>query len=447
MTERSNGAPNVLIIDDEAGILDSLRILLKTEGFVPHVALGGKAGLEQIESLSPDIVLSDVRMPGLDGLELLRLLRERAPGVSVVLMTAFDDMPTVVTAMRGGAVDFLVKPVDLHVLRQSVDRLFADRAIRRKAPAPTESAPSGAELLIGRTPAMIETFKLIGQAAGVDATVLIRGESGTGKELAARAIHNSSRRAAAPFVAVNCAALPSSLLESELFGHTKGSFTGATSDRRGRFAIAERGTIVLDEIGDTSPELQSKLLRALQNREYQPVGSEAVHRTEARVIAATHRPLEEMIEAGTFRQDLYYRLRVIEIVIPPLRERADDIPLLAQHFLARANSTMGMQHVAISTEAMRVAQAYHWPGNVRELEHCLTRAIVKARGGVIHVEDLTLGAAPNSSPANFGSLENAERDHIARVFASTGYQKVKTAEILGVSRPRLDRLLRKHGLG
>jgi two-component system response regulator AtoC len=437
----------VLIIDDDEAIRASMADSLRKAGREIRVAHGAANALTQLADWHAGVVICDVRMPDMGGLELLEILTERVPDADVIMMTAFDDMPTVVTAMRGGAVDFLVKPVDLHVLRQSVDRLFADRAIRRKAPAPTESAPSGAELLIGRTPAMIETFKLIGQAAGVDATVLIRGESGTGKELAARAIHNSSRRAAAPFVAVNCAALPSSLLESELFGHTKGSFTGATSDRRGRFAIAERGTIVLDEIGDTSPELQSKLLRALQNREYQPVGSEAVHRTEARVIAATHRPLEEMIEAGTFRQDLYYRLRVIEIVIPPLRERADDIPLLAQHFLARANSTMGMQHVAISTEAMRVAQAYHWPGNVRELEHCLTRAIVKARGGVIHVEDLTLGAAPNSSPANFGSLENAERDHIARVFASTGYQKVKTAEILGVARPRLDRLLRKHGLG
>jgi two-component system response regulator AtoC len=437
----------VLIIDDDEAIRASMADSLRKAGREIRVAHGAANALTQLADWHAGVVICDVRMPDMGGLELLEILTERVPDADVIMMTAFDDMPTVVTAMRGGAVDFLVKPVDLHVLRQSVDRLFADRAIRRKAPAPTESAPSGAELLIGRTPAMIETFKLIGQAAGVDATVLIRGESGTGKELAARAIHNSSRRAAAPFVAVNCAALPSSLLESELFGHTKGSFTGATSDRRGRFAIAERGTIVLDEIGDTSPELQSKLLRALQNREYQPVGSEAVHRTEARVIAATHRPLEEMIEAGTFRQDLYYRLRVIEIVIPPLRERADDIPLLAQHFLARANSTMGMQHVAISTEAMRVAQAYHWPGNVRELEHCLTRAIVKARGGVIHVEDLTLGAAPNSSPANFGSLENAERDHIARVFASTGHQKVKTAEILGVSRPRLDRLLRKHGLG
>jgi len=435
----------ILIIDDDEAIRDSMADSLRKTGREIRVAAGAAGALNQLADWHAGIVICDVRMPDMDGLELLEVLTERLPDADVIMMTAFDDMPTVVKAMRGGAVDFLVKPVDLHVLRQSVDRLLSDRAFRRKAPP--EAPAAGAELLIGRTPGMIETFKLIGQAASVDATVLIRGESGTGKELAARAIHNNSRRSAAPFVAVNCAALPSALLESELFGHLRGSFTGATSDRRGRFAIAEHGTIVLDEIGDTSVELQSKLLRALQNREYQPVGSEVVQRTNARVISATHRPLEEMIERGTFRQDLYYRLRVIEIVIPPLRERAEDIPQLAQHFLTSANASLGVPHVAVSPEAMRVLQAYHWPGNVRELEHCLTRAIVKARGGVIHVEDLTLGVATNSSPNSFGSLESAERDHLARVFASTGYQKLKTAEILGVSRPRLDRLLRKHGLG
>jgi DNA-binding NtrC family response regulator len=437
----------VLIVDDDEAIRASMAESLRKAGRDIRVADGAASALNQLGEWHAGVVICDVRMPDMSGLELLEILTERLPDADMIMMTAFDDMPTIVTAMRSGAVDFLVKPVDLHLLRESVDRLFSDRAVRRSARRPEEPQTSGAELLVGRTPGMIATFKLIGQAAAVDATVLIRGESGTGKELAARAIHNSSRRAAEPFVAVNCAALPSSLLESELFGHVRGAFTGATSDRRGRFAIAEQGTIVLDEIGDTSAELQSKLLRALQNREYQPVGSDTVHHTNARVIAATHRPLEEMVESGTFRQDLYYRLRVIEIVIPPLRERADDIPQLAQHFVARANSTLGMQQVAVSVEAMRVLQAYHWPGNVRELAHCLTRAIVKARGGVIHVEDLTLGSTTNASPNNLASLEGAERDHVARVFASTGYQKVKTAEILGVSRPRLDRLLRKHGLG
>ena len=412
-----------------------------------RVAGEAAAALKQLADWQAGVVICDVRMPGLSGLELLSLLNERDVGADVIMMTAFDDMPTVVSAMQGGAVDFLVKPVDLHELRRMVDRLFADRAIRRKLPASEVSAALPDDLLVGRTPRMIETFKLIGQAASIDATVLIRGESGTGKELVARAIHNRSRRAAASFVPVNCAALPASLLESELFGHVRGAFTGATSDRRGRFAMADRGTIFLDEIGDTSSDLQSKLLRALQNREYQPVGSETTLRTEARVLAATHRPLEEMIENGTFRQDLYYRLRVVEIVIPPLRQRPEDIPLLAQHFIERASATMATHGAALSADAMRVLQAYSWPGNVRELEHSLTRALVRARGGVIHSDDLALGGVTESSPNKFASLEGAERDHLARVFASTGYQKMKTAEILGVSRPRLDRLLRKHGLG
>jgi len=435
-----------LIVDDDEAIRASMAESLRKSGREVRVAEGAAAALKHLSDWRAGVVICDVRMPDLGGLELLSILTERAADADVIMMTAFDDMPTVVSAMRGGAVDFLVKPVDLHELRRTVDRLFADRAIRRDAPANGDAAtPPGA--LVGRTPAMIETFKLIGQAAAIDATVLVRGESGTGKELVARAIHGSSNRSTLPFVPVNCAALPSSLLESELFGHVRGSFTGATSDRRGRFAMAGRGTIFLDEIGDTTTELQSKLLRALQNREYQPVGSEATHATEARVIAATHRPLEAMIESGGFRQDLYYRLRVVEIVIPPLRERADDIPLLARHFLERASSTMSMHSATISPDAMRVLQAYTWPGNVRELEHCLTRAIVKARGGVIHADDVTLGTMPESSPSPFSSLDGAERDHLARVFSSTGFQKAKTAEILGVSRPRLDRLLRKHGLG
>jgi two-component system response regulator HydG len=436
----------VLIVDDDEAIRASMAESLRKSGREVRVAEGAAAALKHLSDWRAGVVICDVRMPDLGGLELLAILTERAADADVIMMTAFDDMPTVVSSMRGGAVDFLVKPIDLHELRRTVDRLFADRSIRRELPSNGEIAtPTGA--LVGRTPAMIETFKLIGQAAAIDATVLVRGESGTGKELVARAIHSSSRRATFPFVPVNCAALPSSLLESELFGHVRGSFTGATSDRRGRFAMAERGTIFLDEIGDTSTELQSKLLRALQNREYQPVGSEATHATDARVIAATHRPLETMIESGLFRQDLYYRLRVVEIVIPPLRERADDVPLLARHFLERASATMAMHNATISPDAMRVLQAYAWPGNVRELEHCLTRAIVKARGGVIHSENLTLGAATESSPNSFSSLDGAERDHLARVFSATGYQKAKTAEILGVSRPRLDRLLRKHGLG
>ena len=436
----------VLIVDDDEAIRTSTAESLARRDREVRVAESATSALSGLDRWRPDVVLCDVRMPGMDGLALLDVLAERLPSADVIMMTAYDDMPTVVSAMRAGAVEFLVKPLDLHELRETVDRLFADRAERRSADDESRPEPPALDVLVGRDPRMIRTFKLIGQAASVRTTVLIRGESGTGKELVARAIHANSAHAAAPFVPVNCAALPSTLLESELFGHVRGSFTGAVADRRGRFALAGTGTIFLDEIGDTSLEFQTKLLRVLQDREYQPVGSEKTERTEARVIAATHRALESMIAEGKFREDLYYRLRVVEIELPPLRERAGDIPLLAQQLVARACRAMQCDPVTISDAAMRTLSAHTWPGNVRELENCLVRAVVLASSGVIRPEHLTLTAAPNGGDAVLHSLDDAERDHIARVFAATGRQKSRTAEILGVSRPRLDRLLRRHGL-
>src|ERR1019366_3458923 len=289
----------------------------------------GAHALARLGSDNPDVVLSDVRMDDVGGLELLRELRVRSPGVDVVLMTAYDDMPTVVAAMRDGAAEFLTKPLDLTEVRAVMRRVFDDRLARRKAAGANGgngSPPMSG--LVGHTPAMIAIFKLIGHAAATRATVLIRGESGTGKELVARAIHQHGPDAGEPFVAVNCAALPATLLESELFGHVRGAFTGAVNARRGRFAQAGRGTIFLDEIGDTSADFQSKLLRVLQDHEFQPVGAERVERTEARVIAATHQDLEALVASKRFRADLYYRLRVVEISLPPLRERRADIPLL-----------------------------------------------------------------------------------------------------------------------
>jgi DNA-binding NtrC family response regulator len=436
----------LLVVDDDEAIRASTAESLARHDREVRVAEDATRALNGLDQWRPDVVLCDVRMPGLNGLELLDLLTERVPSADVIMMTAYDDMHTVVSAMRAGAVEFLVKPLDLHELRRTVDRLFADRA-ERKEPNGTEQTAAPIDVLVGRDPRMIHTFKLIGQAAGVRSTVLIRGESGTGKELVARAIHANSSHAAAAFVPVNCAALPPTLLESELFGHVRGAFTGASADRRGRFALAGSGTIFLDEIGDTSLEFQSKLLRVLQDREYQPVGSERTERTEARVITATHRDLEALVADGSFREDLYYRLRVVEIALPPLRERTGDIPLLAERLITRACQAMLCDPVAISPESLDVLTAHRWPGNVRELENCLVRAIVLARGGVIRPEHLTLVAATGGREAAFGSLVDAERDHVARVYAATGRQKTRTAEILGVSRPKLDRLLSKHGLG
>jgi DNA-binding NtrC family response regulator len=369
--------------------------------------------------------------------------------VDVILMTAFDDMATIVSAMREGACEFLVKPVDLHDLRRVLARVLEDRRTRdyaRRASA-SEGSAYRIDQLIGHDPRMIDLFKLVGQAAGSRANVLIRGESGTGKELIARAIHFNSADAAEPFVPVNCTALPSGLLESELFGHVKGSFTGAIGNRRGRFALAGRGSIFLDEIGDTSPEFQAKLLRVLEDRQLYPVGAEQPELTEARVISATHRNLEDMVSAGQFRGDLYYRLQIVQITLPPLRERMGDLPHLAHHLVSRANRTLCRAVPAVlSQDAMDALLARDWPGNVRELENCLTRAVVMASGQVIRPEHLSLAPTPQASGHALLTLAELERQHVIRVLAATQGHKSNAADILGVSRPRLDRIIRKYGL-
>ncbi len=444
--------PRILIVDDDESIRASLADALTDDGADVSVAGSAEEALSRLAEIRPEMILSDVRMGGMDGLELLRLLRERARDVDVVLMTAYDDMPTVVRAMREGAIDFLVKPLDLHDLRRVVDRVFADRETRGQARKHDDDIPAHLTIdgLIGRDPQMIAAYKVIGQVAASRANVLIRGESGTGKELIARAVHFNSADAAEPFVAVNCTALPSGLLESELFGHEKGSFTGAIAARRGRFALAGRGTIFLDEIGDTTLEFQAKLLRVLENREFYAVGAEKPERAEARVVAATHRDLEEMVATGRFRADLYYRLRVVEVRLPPLRERLGDLPHLAKHLVERASRNSGrVKPPVISAEAMEVLMRRPWPGNVRELDNCLTRAVVLASGEVIRPEHVTASEAQSSSvnAAELGSLDEMEKRHIKQVLAATQGHKARTAEILGVSRPRLNRLLEKYGLG
>ncbi len=437
---------SVLIVDDDPLIRRALSEALAESGIEVAVAEDGAHALSLFERGAPDVVLSDVRMPNVDGLALLELVRERAPSTDVVLMTAFDDMPTVVSAMRGGAVDFLVKPVDLHELRALVGRIFDDRRSRRHALTNNLAPLPKIDELIGRDSHMIALYKLVGQAAATSTTVLIRGESGTGKELVARAIHTNSRNSSAPFVPVNCAALPSTLLESELFGHTRGAFTGAHEARRGRFSLAGHGTIFLDEIGDTSLDFQSKLLRVVQNREFQPVGAERTERTEARVIAATHQDLETMVSQRRFREDLYYRLRVVEIRIPPLRERRADIPLLAQHMVRRAGMALGIAEPVVSRDALDRLIQHDWPGNVRELENCVMRAVVIASGGVIRPEHVSTASPRSKGGAGLTSLDQIEREHVVRVMQATEGQKGRAAEILGVSRPRLNRLLEKYGL-
>jgi DNA-binding NtrC family response regulator len=434
----------LLLVDDDARIRATLGDALAEAGYSVRSASSAPEALKLIDAEQPDIVLSDVRMPSMDGLELLKLLRERVREADVVLMTAFDDMPTVVTAMREGAAEFLVKPVDLDNLLAVLRRLFEDRSARRRIKAGNGSAPD-VNGLVGRDSAMILVYKRIGQAASNRATVLIRGESGTGKEIIARAIHDNSDASDEPFVAVNCAALPQTLLESELFGHVRGSFTGAIGNRRGRFAQAGKGTIFLDEIGDTTPEFQTKLLRVLQAREYTPVGADAAEHTDARVIAATHRNLEELLASGGFREDLYYRLRVFEISVPALRDRLSDLPLLAQHLIQRAAAHAGVEAPILSDAALRRLHEHSWPGNVRELENCLTRAVLLASGSVIRPDHISIGATPERA-GPLAPLSQVEREHISRVLAAAGGNKSRAAKILRVSRARLNRLLQRFGL-
>jgi DNA-binding NtrC family response regulator len=438
----------MLIVDDDAEILASLVDALSSPETTLLTAQDGEDALARLRETPADVVLTDIRMPRVDGLELLRRLRHTMPDVSVVVMTAYDDLQTVSKAMREGAADFLVKPLDLRQLRAVIERVFEDRTtfgtgadIGETAPPPTS------ETVIGHHPSMVAIFKVVGQVAASRTNVIVRGESGTGKELIARAIHDESPYADQPFVPVNCTALPATLLESELFGHVRGAFTGATGNRRGRFALAGRGTIFLDEIGDTSLDFQAKLLRVLQEHEYHPVGAERSERAEARVIAATHRDLEALVVAGEFREDLYYRLRVVEITVPPLRDRASDIPALAKHLLQKASVGANRPTPLLAPESAERLEAHAWPGNIRELENCLMRAAVLATGGVLRPEHLALGDESQDLRRRLTTLAEVERDHVAFVLDASGGNRTRAAEVLGVSRPRLRRLIARHGLG
>jgi two-component system response regulator HydG len=444
MTIPSRTDERILVVDDDPAVRIALQEALEGAGFAVSVANSALDALAMIATVQPHAVVADVRMPEMTGIDLLRELRSRGVDADVLLMTAFDDMPTVVEAIKHGAADFLVKPLDLDELQRVLGRILSDRSIRSCSNPTGAAAIDG--ILVGRDPGMIEIYKRIGQAAVTRASVLVRGESGTGKELVARAIHDHSEARDEPFVPVNCAALPTALLESELFGHVRGAFTGAVSDRKGRFAQARGGTIFLDEVGDTSPELQSKLLRVLQDRQFQPVGSDGVVSTGARVIAATHQPLEAMISERRFREDLYYRLRVVEITLPPLRERLSDLPLLATHILQRAASALGTAPAVLATGALRRLAEHSWPGNVRELENCLMRAIVVAPGGVIHAEHVSLSSPASRSGPAVTSLQELERTHVANILRVAQGHKGRAAELLGVSRPRLNRMIEKYGL-
>jgi len=464
-----------MAVDDDPDHLSVVSAILEVSGYEVERAVDAEQALARVHAFKPALVLTDLRLPGMDGVALLERIREGMDDVEVIVMTGHEDMSSAIGAMKAGAFDYVVKPIAVPALQDLVARCLRERELNLQARAkgPGDRVPErDDQAVIGRDPRLMEIFKMIGALARNRATVLLRGETGTGKEVMARAIHNHSLHAAEPFLAVNCTALSDTLLESELFGHVKGAFTGAVSSRKGYFELAGTGTIFLDEIGDTTLEFQTKLLRVLQDRTFFPVGGELVRRTEARVIAATHQDLETLVEEGGFREDLYFRLRVVEMVVPPLRERRGDIPELALHLLGRIRreTQQGVHH--IDPEAMRALQEYDWPGNVRELENALTRASILARGSTLGPEHLRLGSdRPGAAegeydgghrgepviagrplfPSKSGTdsdltLDAAIGRQVLRVLRHTGWNKSEAARLLEISRSRLARLIEKFGL-
>ena len=455
----------ILLVDDDADLRSVFREKLEYSGHEIDEADSAEVALAKVNAFDPALVITDVRMEGMTGLELLSRIRESMEYVDVIVMTGHDAMTSAVEAMKSGAFDYLVKPVGLKELETVVDRCLSDQEVNRAALEQREAdggeeadgaeSDVGASKVVGRDPRMIEIYKMIGVLSRNRATVLVRGETGTGKEMVARAVHDHSIHSDEPFIAVNCTALTDTLLESELFGHVRGAFTGAVGGKKGYFELAGRGTIFLDEIGDTSPDFQSKLLRVLQERQFYPAGGEQPRTTEARVVAATHQPMEELVSEGGFREDLYFRLRVVEIHVPSLRERKADIPLLAQHLLGRVRRETGGTVRAISEEAMARIQEYDWPGNVRELENALTRAAIVARGPLVGPDHLTLGIHANVSVSQKGSgrvpegdltLDGAIESQIRRVLDQTDGNKTEAASLLGISRSRLTRYEERLGL-
>jgi DNA-binding NtrC family response regulator len=455
-------AIRLLLVEDDDSLRTTLQGHLGGIGYDVLAAETGEVALARIDAFDPDIVITDVQMPGINGFELLNRLTAECPDVDVIVFTAYANVQGAIDAIKDGAYDYLVKPVDLDQIEEVLARCASDRAARDSGGADAVAdieVPPGR--LVGRHPSMMNVYKTVGAVSQSRAPVLLMGETGTGKELVAYTIHENSSDGSAPFIAVNCAAVPENLLESELFGHVRGSFTGATSDRRGRFELARRGTIFLDEIGDTSLAFQAKLLRVLQEREFYPVGSEEARRTEARVIAATHQPLERMVAEGTFREDLYFRLQVIEIRVPPLRERRSDIPLLVRSILAKASEEVSRPMPMVPHDVMMELMGRQWPGNVRELENVLTRAAVLCRGVSLTLHDVggSTGFGGSEPPeeraegpqkswdvASDLSLDSVEKDHVQRALQATGGNKSAAARILNVSRPRLDRIIDRHGL-
>ncbi len=450
----------ILIVDDDPGHLTTLKTIVRSWGYIVETGDDGEAAVAQVKSEPVDLVLMDVRMARMSGIEALEKIKEYNPAIPVIIMTAYSSVDSAVDALKTGAYDYLIKPLDFEVLKLTIERACEHAGLREENKLLKKQLNTDLEIsnIIGKSPAMKELMAMLAMVAPSEATVLITGASGTGKELIARSIHFNSPRMEHPLVVVNCAAITETLLESELFGHEKGAFTGADKRREGRFMQADRGTIFLDEIGETSITMQAKLLRVLQEKEIQRVGGEQALKVDVRIVAATNRDLEAEVAAGRFREDLFYRLNVMTVHIPPLKERQDDIPLLAQHFLEKYAVKNRKTAKGFAPLTMDMLLKYHWPGNVRELENAMERAVVLMTGDHITEKQLPLNIVQSYpdqqalsmsmplAPDGNRSLEEIEKEAILATLNATGGNKSETARRLGITRKTLHNKLKSYGV-
>lgn len=437
----------ILVVDDEKIFRESLFHWFEEEGFDVTPVDSGEEALKVYEVDKFDIVLLDIKMPGMSGLELLAKIKQIDIHATVIMITAFASVTTAIQALKEGAYDYVTKPVDPDELTHLIHKALKDRELvneNRKLKERIEDLIKP-DNLIGESPEMRKIYELINTVAGADTTVLVYGESGTGKELVAKAIHINSPRKYFPMITVNCGALPETLLESELFGHERGAFTGAQYKRKGKFELADNGTIFLDEIGLVSPKTQIDLLRVIESKQFTRVGGNDLISSNFRVICATNESLEEMVKEGRFREDLYYRLNVFSLTIPPLRDRKDDIPLLAEHFLQKFASGMNRNIKGISKDAMEFLQYYSWPGNVRELENAIERAVVIRRSGELKPDDLPFNIHAQK-PDEDEALEMVEKKHIIRMLEKYGFNISKVAKVLGIDRVTLYNKMNKYNI-
>jgi len=465
----------ILVVDDQATVLASFERILSGMGHAVISASQAEAALALLASENPDLVIMDIRLPGMNGLEAFRRMTASRPRLPVIIITGYGTTESAIEAMKLGAFDYQVKPFDPDEMLRTIDRALEGlRLMQRPVNIDPEIVPFAADAIIGQSAGMREVYKMIGRVAPTDATVLIRGETGTGKELVARAIYQHSRRDQAPLLVVNCAAIPETLLESELFGYERGAFTGAVSRRIGKFEQAGGGTVFLDEIGDIPLGMQVKILRVLQDRKFERIGGNETIRADVRVIAATNRNLEEAIEEGRFREDLYHRLNVVSMDIPPLRDRLEDLPRLVDYFLERFTRQLQLSKPILAETAMTALKTHTWPGNVRELEHCLQRAMIYTRGYPIQVEDISRALEPSGEEplldetedaesrlkeivkeylrtqsgqaAHTGFLETVDRLLVGEALRLTSGNQTHAARLLGLTRPTLQAKMQKYGL-